>query len=90
MRNSTSMRMALAAAGGILAGVAGCGGAPAPAPEVPGAPADDHPTGAAVPASSKAPVEKHACGGAHGCNAGSMQPKGQDPPQPSPGAPKSP
>jgi hypothetical protein len=90
MGNSTSMRVALAAAGGILASVAGCGGAPAPAPEVPGAPADDHPTGVAVPASGRARAEKHACGGANGCNAGSPQPKGQDAPQPSPGAPKSP
>ena len=79
-------RLARAAVGGIIAAIAGCGGAPLPAPDVPGAPPDEDTQGVATPMSTKAPAEKHACGGAKsGCSASMMPAKAQDaaPPHPS-------
>jgi hypothetical protein len=87
MRESTHARLALAAAGGILAAVAGCGGGPVPAAAVPGAPVDEDTAGAMGPATRTAPAEKHACGAAQGCNAAAMPTKAAD--APPPGAPKS-
>ena len=88
MLSTTRRRWTRLAASGILAGVAGCGGAAAAPPEVPGAPPDQDTKGAAVPASITAPAEKHACNAANGCKAGAMPAKGPDAPQP--GAAKSP
>jgi hypothetical protein len=89
MADSMGSKLALAIASGILAGLAGCGGAPPRARDVPGAPPDDTQS-AAMPASSTAPrAEKHACGSANGCSASAMPKKGAEAQQ-APGTPKSP
>jgi hypothetical protein len=87
--HSTSKRLAMAAAGGILASVAGCGGASPPPPEVSGAPAQGALGPTAAPPAAAKPAEKHACGGANGCSATMHQKKGPNP-EPASGAPKSP
>jgi len=85
-----SMRLAVAAAGGIIAAVAGCGGAQTPVPEVPGAPPDEDTMGVAAPMPSTAPAEKHACGSSNGCNAGAMRGKDPGAPPASPAGPSKP
>ena len=46
MENVTRSTLALAAVGGMLAGLTGCGGGPAPVVEVPGAPDETAPVAA--------------------------------------------
>lgn len=80
MQNKATTAWRVAAISGLLAGLAGCGGAAAE-PSVPAPNADPPaaPGGQSKHACGGAPGEKHACGGDHGHEAA---PPAPEPPKP--------